>query len=78
MMNEERQITFMQARICRMAARRWNRPLHDVMRIFAEHRVLYYIEECYGYFHLEGDEAVLDDVERYLKNRGVSTDAPAA
>ena len=77
-MDEERQITFMQARICRLAARRWRSSLHDVMQVFAENRVLYYIEDCYDYFHLEGDEAVLDDVERYLKNRGVVIDAPAA
>lgn len=77
-MDEPRQITFMQVRICRMAARRWGRSLHDVMRLFTENRVLYYLEDCYDYFHLEGDEAILDDVERYLESRGVSIDAPAA
>lgn len=77
-MNEERQITFMQTRICRTAARRWGKTLHDVVQTFAEHGVLNYIEDCFDYFHLEGDEAVLDDVEQYLKNRGVSIDAPAA
>ena len=74
-MNEERQITFMQARICRMAARRWGQPLHDVMQTFSANRVLYHIEDCFDYFHLEGDEAVLDDIEHYLRGRGVRVDA---
>ena len=61
-----------------MATRRWGQSLHYVMQLFTKNKVLYYIEDCYDYFHLEGDEAVLDDVERYLANRGVTIDAPAA
>ena len=73
-MNEERQIAFMQARITRMASRRWDKPLRQVAELFAEFGVLRYIEECFDYFHLESDLAVLCDVERYLRIRGVAID----
>lgn len=77
-MDEQRQITFMQARISRMASQRWRVPLRQVMAIYCAHSVLEYIEECFDYLHLEGDEAVFDDVMGYLRTRGVNVDAPAA
>ena len=78
MMDKTRQITFMQARISRMAACRWGVPLRQVMKVFSANGVLEYIEDCFDYFHLEGDEAVFADVEAYLRNRGVSIDAAFA
>ncbi len=38
--------------------------------LFAEYHILQYLEECFGIFHVQGDEAVLEDVEAYLKNKG--------
>ena len=32
--------------------------------------VLKYIRECFGIFHVEGDEAVFEDVKEYLKIKG--------
>lgn len=32
--------------------------------------VLRYIRECFGIFHVEGDEAVFEDVKAYLKAKG--------
>lgn len=60
----------MQARISRMAAVRWGWPLRRVMELFGSNDVLGYIEDCFDYFHLEGDEAVFDDIERYLRSKG--------
>ena len=38
---------------------------------------LAYIRDSFDYFHLEGDDAVLDDVEDYLSGRGLSVHAIA-
>ena len=77
-MSEERQITFMQARISQMAARRWGASLRQVIGVFCVHGVLEYIRDCYDYFHLEGDEAIFADVTQYLEVRGVDVDAAFA
>ena len=34
--------------------------------------VLRYIRECFGIFHVEGDEAVFEDVKAYLKAKGAN------
>lgn len=71
-MNERQQIIYMQTRIIRLASEEWNKPIEQITELFAKHNVLQYIEECFGIFHVEGDEAVLEDIELYLKNKGVT------
>ena len=70
-MDEETQAVFMQVRIARLAADRWGMSLADAVGLMARHGALAYVGDCFDYFHLEGDEAVLDDVEEYLAERGV-------
>jgi len=77
-MSEERQITFIQARISQMATRRWGVSLRQVMNLFCAQGVLEYIEDCFDYFHLEGDDAVFHDVTEYLRKRGVDLNAAFA
>ena len=67
----------MQARIVRMASLRWDVSLHDAASLLLDSGALAYVYECFDYFHLEGDDAVLDDLEDYLAERGVSTNAIA-
>ena len=74
-MNEQRQITYMQVRISRIASRRWNMPLRQVMELFSANGILEYIRDCFDYFHLEGDDAVFEDMVRYLQARGVDVSA---
>jgi hypothetical protein len=74
-MSENQQITYMQARIVRLAAEEWNMSIKDVVSMFTEFKVLHYIRECFGIFHVEGDYAVLDDIVGYLDNKGVKVDA---
>lgn len=69
-MNERQQITYMQARICRMASERWNKTLKDVIVLFNSYKVLEYIEAGFGIFHMEGDEAVFEDITSYLQEKG--------
>lgn len=74
-MNETQQIIYMQARIIRLASEKWNMPVEKIADLFAKHGVLQYIEQCFGIFHLEGDEAILEDVTSYLNKRGLAIHA---
>lgn len=74
-MNERQQIIYMQTRIMRLASEEWNKPIEIIAELFAQYGVLHYIEECFGIFHVEGDEAVLEDVVTYLKSKGVTGNA---
>ena len=74
-MSEGTQIIFMQARLIRLAAYEWSRSLNDVIRIFAENGILDFIRECFGVFHVEGDYAVLEEIEKSLAHKGVDVNA---
>lgn len=74
-MNERQQIIYMQTRIIRLASEEWDKPIERIAELFAKYGVLHYIEECFGIFHVEGDEAVLEDIVAYLKNKGVTGSA---
>lgn len=69
-MSEKQQIIYMQTRILRLASEEWNKPIEAVTKLFTEHDVLLYIERCFDMFHLEGDDAILEDITAYLDKRG--------
>jgi hypothetical protein len=70
-MDENQQITYMQARIVRLASEEWNMSIKAVVSLFSECKVLPFIRECFDIFHAEGDYAVLEDIVDYLENKGV-------
>jgi hypothetical protein len=70
-MGERQQITYLQTRITRMACREWGMPMREVIDVFEQHDVLGYIERNFGLLHMEGDDAVFDDVTCYLRSKGV-------
>lgn len=72
MKSEQEEITFMQTRLIRLATEKWEKTLDQVLDIFTDNNVFQYIENAYGIFHCEGDEAVLSDIEDYLRNKGVN------
>lgn len=69
-MNENQQIIYMQARLVRLASEEWNMPIKAAAVLFAEYKVPAFIRECFGIFHVEGDYAVLEEIEEYLKHKG--------
>ena len=71
-MGERQQITYMQTRMSRMACQRWGLSLAEVMEVFSRCDVFGYIERNFGIFHMEGDEAIFDDVETYMRRKGVT------
>ena len=69
-MGKETQITFMQARIVRLATQEWSLSMHAVNALFQKYGIYAYIEKFWDFFHIEGDFAVLDDVRQYLEKKG--------
>ena len=67
-MSEKTEITFMQTRLIRLASEEWHLPVEQIIHLFKEADVLGYIEKCYGIFHFEGDEAVLEDITEFANN----------
>lgn len=70
-MSEKTEIIFMQARLVRLAAEKWHQPVDKIVEIFRDAGVFGYIEKGYGIFHCEGDEAVLEDVGKFLIKKGI-------
>lgn len=71
-MNEAQQILFMQIRLLRMMAENYGLTLKQAAQIFAAYNVLPFIREGFGIFHVEGDEAVFEEVKGFLKSKGAS------
>jgi len=74
-MSEKTEITFMQTRLIRLASEEWHLPVEQIIHLFKEADVLGYIEKCYGIFHCEGDEAVLEDITEFLEGKGIKISA---
>jgi len=70
-MEEQSQIIYMQTRLVRLAAEQWRKPYRDVVELFKTKGVFRYIAKMWELFHIEGDLAVLDDVQQYLASREV-------
>ena len=71
-MNEAQQILFMQIRILRMVAEKYSLSLKEAAEIFGQYNVLPFIRKGFGIFHVEGDEAVFEEVKGFLKSKGAS------
>ena len=71
-MNEAQQILFMQIRLLRMLAEKYGLTLKQAAQTFAAYNVLPFIREGFGIFHVEGDEAVFEEVKGFLKSKGAS------
>lgn len=76
-MSERNQMIHMLVRVARLASKRWRMTLAQAATILGDADAFGYISRNFGLFHMEGDEAVLDDVEEYLAGRGVMPNAPA-
>lgn len=69
------EIIFMQTRLVRLASKEWHLPVDEIFNIFGKADVLGYIEKCYGIFHCEGDDAVLEDITEFLQRKGIQISA---
>ena len=64
-------LLYMQTRLLRLAASHWSHSDDEIQSIFVKYGVYEYIEDGYELFHLEGDEAVLQEIAEMLKRKGV-------
>jgi len=74
-MSENEEIIFMQARLLRLAAVKWDTTAQRASIIFAKYGILKLIRDCYDMFHTEGDETVFGEIEKALKHKGVDIHA---
>lgn len=71
-MDETQQILFMQIRLLRMMAEKYSLSLKEAAEIFGQYKVLPFIRDGFGIFHVEGDEAVFEEVKDFLKAKGAA------
>ena len=71
-MSESQQILFMQNRILRMMAEKYSLSLKQAAEMFGQYNVLAFIREGFGIFHVEGDEAVFEEVKSFLQAKGAA------
>lgn len=73
-MSERAEIIFMQTRLIRLASEEWHTTIQNVNLLFDQYGILKFIEDCYDVFHMEGDDAVFNEIKTVLKNRGIDVD----
>ena len=69
-MNQQEDIFLLQVRLYRLAQLKWNDDSRRCSEIFNKYKIYDYIETCYEFFHVQGDEANFDDIMKYLNNIG--------
>lgn len=69
-MSKRAQILFMQTRLIRLASEKWGISIVQASDIFAEYHILEFIEDCFDEFHMEGDNAVIYEIETLLRKKG--------
>lgn len=73
-MNSQKQkdIYMLQVRLFRLAQLKWNLSANECSELFNRHDIFNYIETCYEFFHVQGDDANLEDIRVFLSKKGVS------
>ena len=74
-MSEKAEITFMQTRLIRLASEEWHLPIEKIIDLFKSVDVFGYIEKCYGIFHCEGDEVILEDITEFIEEKRMKINA---
>lgn len=69
-MNQQEDIFLLQVRLYRLAQLKWHVDSRRCSEIFNKYKIYDYIETCYEFFHVQGDEANFDDIMKYLNNIG--------
>ena len=66
----QNQIDHMQVRLFQKAWRRWKLDIGTCAEIFDNYDVDKYIEDMFEVFHVQGDDANLHEIRRYLRLKG--------
>lgn len=68
--NREEDLYQIQVRLFRLAQLKWNLTARQCSCLFKKYNIYGYIQTCYDFYHIQGDEANLCDIEKYLSNSG--------
>ena len=68
---ERNEVLHMQVRLFRLACKKWNIGRIRCAELFDEYKISNYIKEAYEFFQVQGDEANLEEIEEYLRRKGV-------
>ena len=68
----DNEIKHMQVRLFRKAWKQWGITLDGCADLFDEYAIDKYISDCYEFFHVQGDESNLEEIERYIARRGAA------
>ena len=71
-LNKRDDIFMIQVRLFRLAQLKWDKSAEECEQLFKKYELNEYIETCYEEYHVQGDEANLEDLEHYLKMKGLS------
>lgn len=66
----QNEIEHMQVRLFSLAWRKWNISIKRCSELFDRFNVDQYIASLYELFHVQGDEANLNEIETYLQGKG--------
>ena len=69
-MKKNKDLLLIQVRLFRLAQLRWDKNESECDEIFKKYDVNDYISTCYEEYHVQGDEANIEDIERYLSRKG--------
>lgn len=64
------EVLYMEVRIFREFLERFKIKAADAYALFERNDIWGYIESCYDVLHMNGDECVLNDVQRILSRNG--------
>ena len=71
MFGMEKDLHHMEIRLFQAAFKKWGVGLRKCADIFDEFEIDRYIRDAYEFFHIQGDEANLEEIEEYLHGRGL-------
>ncbi|MBQ6479843.1 MAG: DUF3791 domain-containing protein [Anaerolineaceae bacterium] len=68
MINE---ILYMEIRIFREFCNRYHLSSESANNIFKKYKIWNYIESCYELLHINGDDYIMNDIEKLLEKQSV-------
>ena len=68
--NKSDDLFLIQIRLFRLSQQKWNLSEQECSELFKKYKIYDYIQTCYDFFHVQGDEANIQDIQKYLLNNG--------
>ena len=68
---KKQDLYMLQVRLFRLAQLKWNLSSEKCSELFNKYEIYKYIETCYEFFHIQGDDTNLEDIRLFLTKKGV-------